>query len=190
VRWVVRFLVTAVLLGASFAALFQLGMTLLGFPTPLGAAVAVGLAYGGSMAALFTGATWFSSRRRGGDAAAAVRQRRRAVIPLPRAAALRLCAESVGRLPKGRVKRVDEGQGVVEAENGFTWKSFGESIRFTVLGGDESVQLVEVESRPSLRTTLVDYGRNHDNVVALVSHLVEHGATVEDAPLGYPASEF
>jgi hypothetical protein len=58
------------------------------------------------------------------------------------------------------------------------WKSWGEEIRIDVIGKDEVHTQVKITSRPSLKTTLVDYGKNYENTekfVALISELPQSG---------------
>lgn len=57
----------------------------------------------------------------------------------------------------------DSGSGIIKAKTKISWKSFGEiiTIRFSENGKQVTVF---VESRPLLGTTLVDYGKNLQNV--------------------------
>jgi hypothetical protein len=186
VRWLRRFLVTFLLMSVSFGALFGFAMRAQGVHLSWRALAFAAVGYGAAMSLVFTGSSWFVARKRGSDAAVRVRQVRRVTVPAGRRESLDLCETSLTRVRKTRVLARDDRAGVLTARKGFTWKSFGDDIRFTIVGGDEREQHVEIESRPRIRTTLVDYGSNYDNVTEIVRFLTEHGATEDE----FPASEF
>lgn len=57
---------------------------------------------------------------------------------------------------------------------GITWKTFGDEIRFILNKLDEDHTEVEFSSRPLLRTTLADYGKNLQNVQMIEDFLKEY----------------
>lgn len=59
----------------------------------------------------------------------------------------------------------------ITAKTGCSWRSFGERIEMRVVrqGGERTE--VCVSSRPRLRTTLMDYGKNYSNVQHIVTAL-------------------
>lgn len=86
----------------------------------------------------------------------------------------KLCIESLSRIKKCKIKNEDRSKGKLIAKAGMTWKTFGDVISFEIHKmGDDRIQ-VEVSSRPSLRTTLVDYGKNLENVERIVEFLNAH----------------
>ncbi|MFI9507041.1 hypothetical protein [Nocardia sp. NPDC052566] len=62
------------------------------------------------------------------------------------------------------VKQRDPVRGRIEARTGLTWKSFGEKLDVTVLPQDQGRCEVRIESRPRVPSTVVDYGKNLQNV--------------------------
>ncbi len=52
----------------------------------------------------------------------------------------------------------------IVAKTGVSWKSFGETITVSLVEESPGQVLVTINSRSSLRTTAVDYGRNAENV--------------------------
>ncbi len=54
-----------------------------------------------------------------------------------------------------------------------SWKSWGEIIAFDIHKTNDVIQ-VEISSRSVVHTTLVDYGKNLENVEKIVSFLKEH----------------
>jgi hypothetical protein len=63
----------------------------------------------------------------------------------------------------GRISLRDSVAGRLEATVPFSFKSWGEKIQVCVSGVDGDV-LVEVKSSSGMRTTLVDWGKNADNI--------------------------
>lgn len=65
------------------------------------------------------------------------------------------------KLGKMKVKEIENGVLLV---SGITWKSWGENIQIT-LETDEDFEFVyHLSSSPRLKTTLIDYGKNLENI--------------------------
>jgi hypothetical protein len=95
-------------------------------------------------------------------------------LRLPYDKAFDLCIESLGLIKKCKIHNEDRSQGKIVAKAGMTWKTWGDVISFEVRRiGNDAIQ-VAVSSRPSVRTTLVDYGKNLENVETLVGFLNAH----------------
>jgi len=64
---------------------------------------------------------------------------------------------------KAKITNDDSNNGIIEAKTRFSWKSVSEiiTIRFIENSGQT---VIFVESRPALSTTMVDYGKNLQNV--------------------------
>jgi hypothetical protein len=84
-----------------------------------------------------------------------------------------LCIESLRLIRKCKIVEENRSQGKIIARTGTTWKSWGEVITFDIRKMNDVIQ-VKVSSRPAVRTTLVDYGKNLENVEKIVSFLKEH----------------
>jgi len=84
-------------------------------------------------------------------------------LQLPYDKTFDLCISSLDSV-KGTVKQEERSLGKVVAKTGMTWKSFGETIQFDVRKIDNEKTQVQISSKPALPTTLVDYGRNLENV--------------------------
>ena len=84
-----------------------------------------------------------------------------------------LCIESLRLIRKCRIVEENRSQGKIIARTGITWKSWGEIITFDIRKMNDVIQ-VEISSRPVVRTTLVDYGKNLENVEKIASFLEEH----------------
>jgi len=82
-----------------------------------------------------------------------------------------LCMASLSLIKKCKIQNEDRSQGKIVAKVGMTWKTWGDVISFEVREIDNDGVQVEVSSRPSVRTTLVDYGKNLENVKTLVGYI-------------------
>ncbi len=92
-------------------------------------------------------------------------------LRLPYDQAFDLCISSVNAVKKGKIRMEDRPQGRIEARAGLTWTSWGEVISFDLRRIDEDRTRVEVSSKPVLRTTLVDLGKNLENVEKIAGSL-------------------
>ncbi len=78
------------------------------------------------------------------------------------------CLSSLEQI-KAQVISANKGEGVILAKTGMSWMSFGEIIKMgLVIDGENNIK-VTISSRPKLKTTLVDFGKGHQNIFSLVS---------------------
>jgi hypothetical protein len=63
----------------------------------------------------------------------------------------------------GKMKMQEIENGIV-LKTGMTWKSWGEEIRIILQTKEESDFDYQILSSPKLKTTIVDYGKNLENV--------------------------
>jgi hypothetical protein len=70
-----------------------------------------------------------------------------------------------------KVNEADESSRSVELKVGISFKSWGERVRIELAPEGESSTRAKVSSKPSLGTTMVDYGKNQDNVNRVVAWL-------------------
>ena len=83
-----------------------------------------------------------------------------------------LCIESLKFIKKGKLLKNDNTNGIIEAKAGLTWKTFGDRIKFNLKKTDGHTTLIEVSSKPLLKITLVDYGKNLENVNKIEDYLI------------------
>ena len=102
-----------------------------------------------------------------------VHQIREINLNVPFEKAFNLCVESVAKIKKGKLLKQDKANGIIEAKAGITWKTFGDEIKFKLKKEGEQSTLVEVSSRPWVKTTLVDYGKNLENVNIIEGYLTK-----------------
>ena len=95
-------------------------------------------------------------------------------LQIPYDEAFDLCIESLAEIKKSKVKAQDSPGGSINAKAGMNWKTWGDVITFEINKKDENVIQIKISSRPSVRTTLVDYGKNLENVNKIIDYLNPH----------------
>lgn len=66
----------------------------------------------------------------------------------------------------GKMKMTEIENGIL-LKTGMTWKSWGEEIKIILQGREESNFDYQISSSPKLKTTIVDYGKNLENVTRI-----------------------
>ncbi|MBK9980886.1 MAG: hypothetical protein IPP15_00435 [Saprospiraceae bacterium] len=59
---------------------------------------------------------------------------------------------------------IQQGENMVTLKSGLNWFSWGERILINVKAAHNSLTTYEISSEPVLKTTLVDYGKNLENI--------------------------
>lgn len=100
-------------------------------------------------------------------------------LRLPYDKAFDLCVESVGTIRRCTVRKEEREAGKISARAGINWKTWADTISFEVRNlGNGGIQ-VEVSSRPTIRMTVVDFGKNLDNVEKISGFLNAHSTSAE-----------
>lgn len=87
-------------------------------------------------------------------------------------------AEFISRLSKDKVtskmelKTEDE---ILKLNTGVTWRSWGEKIEIRISSVSEGMFKYQVQSKPKLSTTIIDFGKNIENIL-LIQKLVNNDA--------------
>jgi superfamily I DNA and/or RNA helicase len=81
------------------------------------------------------------------------------------------CIKSITAVKKCEIESEDRKSGEIKALTSLSWKSFGENIQFKIWSSENGRTRIQILSRPKLKTTLVDYGKNIENVLKLSSFL-------------------
>lgn len=117
---------------------------------------------------------------RNSEDAMGVHHVRNVELQLPYDKAFDLCIESIRLIKKSKIQKKDISQGKITAKAGMTWKTWGDLISFDIRKIDNEKTQVIVSSRPTLRATLVDYGKNLENVERIISFLKEQSKTAHN----------
>ncbi|MBI5665644.1 MAG: hypothetical protein HZC49_11260 [Nitrospirae bacterium] len=92
-------------------------------------------------------------------------------LRLPFEKAFDLCIKSIGMIRRCRVLEQDRSHGKIIAKSSVNWKTWGDTISFDIVGTSDEVTDIKVSSRPTSWSTIVDYGKNLENVESIVSFL-------------------
>ena len=82
-----------------------------------------------------------------------------------------LCIRSLDLISRSRVKEKDRSGGRIIARAGLNWRTWGDTISFEISASGEGSSRIRVSSRPAARSTIVDFGKNLQNVNRIVSFL-------------------
>ncbi|WP_347860920.1 hypothetical protein U0355_09445 [Salimicrobium sp. PL1-032A] len=96
-------------------------------------------------------------------------------LPLSFEEAFEQCREAGLQLKKAEIKEERKRDGIIIIHTGASWKSWGDEILFQIQDTDASTTRVAVTSRPKVKMTMMDYGKNHENVSAIRKHLQQAG---------------
>ncbi len=88
-----------------------------------------------------------------------------------------LCVMSLGLIKKCKIQEENRSQGRIVAKAGINWKTWGDTISFDINWMNDGYTHVKVSSRPTARTTLVDYGKNLENVEIIIAFLKKQSET-------------
>jgi len=106
-----------------------------------------------------------------------VRHVREIELQLPYNDAFNVCCESLASIQCCAITKKDLLQGKIVADAGPSWRSYGEVITFDIEQVDAWRTHVRVLSRPFIPTTLIDWGKNLQNVQKVAQYLRERGGT-------------
>ncbi|NMO97714.1 hypothetical protein [Paenibacillus lemnae] len=82
-----------------------------------------------------------------------------------------LCIETIRSVKKSELGLVNKNKGLLTVNVGVNWRTWGDSIQFEVKAITDHKCNVVITSRPTLRTTLIDLGKNLDNVIKITNDL-------------------
>ena len=71
-------------------------------------------------------------------------------------------------LSLNKAKILREDIELILVKTGVSWKRFGEMVSISATALNDENTIIEIASRPSLRLTMMDYGKNSENVELLV----------------------
>ena len=106
-----------------------------------------------------------------------VRHVREIELQLPYNDAFNVCCESLASIQCCAIEKKDLSQGKIVAKAGTSLRSWGEVITFDIEQVDAWRTRVRVSSRSPLRTTIIDWGKNLENVQKIAQYLKERGGT-------------
>jgi hypothetical protein len=139
--------------------------------------VLIGMLYGVIMSGIFGTIQHRSVRGKKQTHAAGVKHQRDIEIDMPYHAAFDACLAAVGELQRTKFREIDRFAGTIKVRTGINLMTYGEIITFQLQSLDADTTLVRIASRPRLKTTLIDYGRNLEHVNRLSLYLRQRSAS-------------
>ena len=94
-------------------------------------------------------------------------------LNLPFDRAFDLCIESLSLINSCTIRNADRMNGKIIAKAGLNWRTWSDTITFTIRSRGDGRTDVELSSRPTARTTIIDFGKNLENVETIISFLTQ-----------------
>ena len=92
-------------------------------------------------------------------------------LPLPYDKTFDLCIESLELISRCKIYEEERSQGKIVSRSSVNWKTWGDTISFEITGISNESTAVKISSRPTTKSTIVDYGKNLENVNKVVGFL-------------------
>lgn len=159
----------------AFGVPFGLLMGIL-YPYPA-LALLIGTVYGAIMAGIFGTLQHRAVRGKKKTSADGVQQQRNIEVDMPYDAAFAACLEAVGEIQRAQFRQIDRAAGTIKARTSINLLTYGEIITFRLQPLDAHTTCIRISSRPRLKTTLIDYGRNLEHVNRLSLYLRQRSAS-------------
>lgn len=130
-----------------------------------------GIAFGGVMALVMTIMDRYFRKNKSLEKNSTVKQQSTIEMPFSYEKTYQLCKESVMYLHKAKVKEENLEEGFILVRTGINIRTWGEVIKMTVSSIENERTLVTIVSKPFVITTMVDYGKNLENVKIISEYL-------------------
>jgi len=82
-----------------------------------------------------------------------------------------LCKQALQDLKTCHITKEDRRLGHLHAQTGMTWKSFGERMMLDIAPANNNETKITISSKPKFGGTLIDYGKNAENVQLILNAL-------------------
>jgi hypothetical protein len=89
------------------------------------------------------------------------------------------CRAALKKLKGSRIVYEEKYLGVIRAQTGISWGSFGEQIMFTASPSGQDCSRVSISSKPVVTVIMLDRGKNVQNIRSIVAALAEPATVVE-----------
>lgn len=82
-----------------------------------------------------------------------------------------ICEKSLVNIKKCIIEENNLVGGTLTAKTGVNWQTWGDYIFFQLEFIDDNKWMVNVSSRPIVKTTVIDYGKNKDNIRRIIEFI-------------------
>lgn len=94
-------------------------------------------------------------------------------VPWSKDRAIAICREAILSIKSCSVVNENVPVGTITAKAGLSWKSFGEIIKISVEQKSNQETDIEISSEPIYSPTIMDYGKNSENVEKICAFLTQ-----------------
>ncbi|MEB1808867.1 MAG: hypothetical protein LPK26_16525 [Bacillaceae bacterium] len=150
------------------------GLTMFINDSDVSTSITSGLAFGIFMTVILGAMNYLLVKRVGGKAESSVKQETEIELYLPYKDSFELCKNSLSSINGTKITHEDVEKGIIQAKTGVNIQTWGDKLEFHIQKVDEEVSKVWVQSRPIVPTTLIDYGKNLNNIKRITNHLEEN----------------
>lgn len=158
-----------VLLCFASATLFGFSRFLMG--EDLSTSMITGLIFGVVMVVTLGSANYVSVKSRGGTTSTSVVQERDVDLELKMEDAFEFCKVATSTIKGTKITFEDLSRGVICAKTPLNISTWGDVIEFELRKITDEMTNVRVKSKPALATTVIDYGKNLENINKITSFL-------------------
>ena len=137
--------------------------------------------FGGMMTVVIGLPHLLRARRFGVAGALSVNQAATATIAVPVNVAVKAAESVLARMRARSIRTTRDGVPVILARMPISFRSFGERVRVSFASTSEGSVRVDVQSRPWLRTTICDYGKNLENIEVFLDRFMTDSGGIEPA---------
>ncbi|QOY35463.1 hypothetical protein AWH56_022705 [Anaerobacillus isosaccharinicus] len=124
----------------------------------------IGLIFGTFMVVTLGIANYITVKSRGGNASTSVVQESTVDLHLSMEEAFQYCKVATSTIKGTKVTFEDFNRGVIRAKTPLNISTWGDVIEFELHKVTEETTTVRVKSKPVLATTMIDYGKNLENI--------------------------
>ncbi|WP_077211930.1 hypothetical protein [Bacillus dakarensis] len=84
--------------------------------------------------------------------------------------AFEVCKSSISALRNAKIMNIDYREGIIHVRTAANFRTLGEQIILSVQEISDEVCKIHLQSKPAYPTTVVDYGKNIENIKLLTSY--------------------
>ena len=165
---------------AFFASAILFGISRFLMGSDLTESMIIGLIFGTIMVVTLGIANFVSVKSRGGSASTSVVQESEVDLNLTMEDAFEYCKVATSTIKGTKVTFEDFNRGVIRAKTPLNISTWGDVIEFELYKVSEETTMVRVKSKPVLATTIIDYGKNLENINKITRFLVRKVVVVDE----------
>lgn len=82
-----------------------------------------------------------------------------------------ICEYSVKNIVNCKIKESNFQEGIIKVRAGMTWLTWGDVMLFKLEQVQDNKFRILVRSRPLIKTTIIDFGKNQDNINRIIKYI-------------------